>query len=105
MIVNFIPQGNNALVLESLERHGDTLIINGESYDLSVIPDGATLPNATEATGCEFIRGDIERIDGELHVTVLLPHGPLPQPQSVLFPQPVPATQDGPIAIPGADND
>ena len=78
------------------------MIINGDSFDLSVIPDGATLPNATEATGCEFIRDKIERIDGELHVCILLPHGPLPQPQEVLFPEPVSVTQDGPIAIPGA---
>lgn len=104
MIINFMPQGNDRLTLESLSKQGDTLIINGTPYDLSIIPDGATLPNATEATGCDFIRGKIERINGELHVTLLLPHGPLPQPQSVLFPEPAHVTQDGPIDMPGADD-
>lgn len=105
MIISLIPQGNNSFTLDSLEKQGDTLIINGESYDLSVIPDGATLPNATEATGCEFFRNRIERINGTLHVTLLLPHGDLPQPQSVLFPEPIHVTEDGIVELPKGRED
>src|SRR5699024_5913096 len=103
MIITPTPKGNIEAKLNSVEKQGDILIINGEPYDLSGIPDGATLPNATDATGCEFIRNKIERIGGVLHITLLLPHGPLPQPQSVLFPEPIHVTKDGPIEIPGGE--
>lgn len=105
MKISFSPQGNRTDILASLERQGDTLIINGESYDLSVIPDGATLPDAGQATGCDLIVGSIERIDGVLHITLLLPYSTMPQPQSVLFPEPIHATQDGPITLPEVRHD
>jgi|SRR5690625_531523 len=100
MIINFTPQGNRSDKLESLEKQGSALLINGVPYDFSVIPDGATLPNATEATGCELIRGKVERIDGVLHITLLLPYSTMPQPQSVLFPEPIHVTQDGEVQLP-----
>lgn len=45
----------------SLKVDGTSLIINNETFDLSVIPNGATLPNAAEATGCKYFADDIER--------------------------------------------
>lgn len=54
----------------------DTLTINGIAYDFSVIPDGATLP--TSAVDCEYITGNVERINGVLHISLILPHGPNP---------------------------
>lgn len=104
MIIKLVPQGNRQDSL-SLEVQADILTINGVAYDLSAIPDGSTLPNASEATGCEYIRGGIERIDGELHVTVLLPYDKMPQTQSVLFPEPIHVTQDGPITLPEVRHD
>lgn len=72
MKIHLQPQRSDDAL--ELSRHGDTLTINGHSFDFSVIPDGATLP--AEAIDCGWIAGDIERIDGVLHITLLLPHGP-----------------------------
>lgn len=80
-----------------LERHGDTLVFNGESLDLSPIPDGATLPAA--ATGCPWIAGDVDRRDGALHLTLVLPHG-ADAPPETLFPAPLMLVADGPVALP-----
>lgn len=80
-----------------LERHGDTLTINGEAFDLSVIPEGATLPRA--AVACAWLASDITRIGGALHLTLILPHGPLAGPET-LFPAALVPAGDGPVALP-----
>lgn len=87
----------------TLERLGDTLIINGASLDLSVIPDGATLPAG--AVDSIWISGPISRIGGVLHLTIRLPHGYIPFPpppgsEVVTFPKPITVTNDGPITLP-----
>ena len=75
---------------------GETLTLNGEAFDLSAIPEGATLPR--EAVACEWLASDVERIDGVLHLTLILPHG-ANAPHETRFPEPIIAT-DGPIALP-----
>lgn len=98
MIINFSPQRrDDALVLE---KQGDTLIVNGDQFDFSNIPDGGTLP--ADAVDCEFIVGEISRINGELYLTILLPHGPN-APESARFPEPIQVSNDGPIQIPGGE--
>ena len=87
MIIKLSPQGNRTDRLDSLEVQGDVLKINGMEYDLSVIPDGATLENASEATGNELFAGNINNKDGEYHVTLFLPFYDLPQAREVLFPE------------------
>jgi hypothetical protein len=47
----------------------------------------------------EWIRGPVERIDGEIHLTLVLPHGPNPS-QAVSFSQPLINPPDGELAIP-----
>lgn len=76
---------------------GDVLTLNGEAFDFGPLPEGATLP--AEAIDSEWIVGPVERIDGELHLTLRLPHGPSPS-RAVAFPEPVHVTQDGLIALP-----
>lgn len=88
------PAGPETL---SLSKAGETLTINGETFDLSGIPDGATLP--AEATESHWFAGPIERIDGELHVTLVLPHPLIPEPWQA-FPEPMTVTEDGPIDVP-----
>lgn len=80
-----------------LEVHGETLILNGEALDLSVLPEGATLPR--DAIECRWLASDIERIDGVLTLTLVLPHGGL-APQETLFPGTITVTQDGPVPLP-----
>lgn len=76
---------------------GDVLTVNGESLDFSQLPEGAMLP--AEAIDSEWVFGPVERINGELHLTLRLPHGPNPSP-AVAFPEPITVTEDGPISLP-----
>ena len=78
-------------------KSGETLTINGIAYDFSVIPDGATLP--ASAVDCAYITGDIERINGVLQISLILPHGPNPS-QAVAFPAPIINPPDGVLELP-----
>jgi hypothetical protein len=78
-------------------KQGDTLTINGTAYDFSVVPDGATLPK--DATDCAWLASDVERIDGVLHLTLLLPHGANAS-QAARFPQPIINPADGVLELP-----
>lgn len=78
-------------------KSGDTLTINGEPFDFSALPDGATIP--ADEVPCGWIVGPVERISGELRLTLILPHGPHPS-QAVAFPQPIINPADGVIALP-----
>jgi len=84
---------------DSLEvtKSGDVLTINGVDYDFSQLPEGATLPR--DAVDCEWLASDVERIDGELVLTLLLPHGPNAS-EAVRFPQPLLNVPDGLVELP-----
>lgn len=84
MNIIFNPQRRDDELLLSVS--GDIITINGIDYDLSVIPEGATLP--VEATDCVFLSGEISRVNGDLSVVVTLPHKADPH-QSIAFPLPV----------------
>lgn len=81
----------------SVHRAGDVISIDGLAFDLSALPEGATLPRA--AVGCAALAGDITRQGGALHLTLTLPHGP-DAPEAALFPVPVDAGL-GPVDLPG----
>ena len=101
MRISFSPQFRDDTL--AVSRQGDILTVNDMSFDLSAIPEGATLP--AEAIGSEWFAGTIERIDGVLHMTLLLPHGPNPS-QEVAFPEPITVLSDGPVPVPQeADHD
>lgn len=95
MNLHFTPMRRDEAL--TLSRSGDMLTINGEVFDFSGIPEGATLPRA--AVVCEWLASDIERIGGTIHLTLILPHG-ANAPQETLFPQPITVTTDGPITLP-----
>lgn len=78
-------------------KSGDVLTINGEAFDFSTLPDGATLPR--EAIACDLIAGPVERVDGVLIVPLILPHGPKPSP-AVAFPAHLDDVPDGPVELP-----
>lgn len=81
----------------AIERLGDVLTVSGEVFDFTQLPEGATLP--AEAVGSDYFVGTVERISGELHLTLRLPHGPNPS-HAVAFPQPITVTADGPVELP-----
>lgn len=95
MIINLSPVRRDDELIAV--KRGDALTINGLELDFSQLPEGATLP--VEAIDCQWIAGPVERIEGELHLSLILPHGSNP-PQSVAFPEPLVVAQDGPVELP-----
>lgn len=95
MRISFSPQRRDDAL--TLEKHGDTLTVNGEIFDFLPLPNGATIPAGS--IPCDWIVGPVERVDGEIHLTLILPHGTNPS-QEVAFPEPITVTEDGPIDLP-----
>ena len=95
MQINLSPVRSNEPL--AISRAGDVLTINGEPFDFTQLPEGATLP--ATAVGSDYFVDTVERIGGELHLTLRLPHGPNPS-QAVAFPQPIIVTVDGPVELP-----
>lgn len=81
----------------TLSRTGDALSLNGEVFDFTPLPEGATLP--PEATGSDWFAGPVERVGGTLRLTLVLPHG-ANAPQETLFPVPLTLTGNGPVTLP-----
>lgn len=81
----------------AVSRTGDALTINGAVFDFSQLPNGDTLPVAAIAS--EWFVGPVERVNGVLHLTLRLPHGPYPS-AATAFPQPISLSQDGPVELP-----
>lgn len=83
-----------------LSRAGDVLTVQGDVLDFSGLPEGATLPK--EAVKCAWLASDVERIDGQIQLSLILPHGPK-APEQSLFPDLMVLTEDGPVALPPHD--
>jgi hypothetical protein len=98
MNITLTPQRRDDTL--TVSKQGDTLKINGQTFDFTGMPDGSTLP--AEAVACEYIRcsgNKVERIDGELRLTLLLPHG-ADATQAALFPAPLINPPDGSLELP-----
>lgn len=95
MIIKLSPIRSNDTLIVS--KKGDVLTINGEEFDFTALPDGATLP--ATAVRSEFIAGDVTRTGGTLTVPLLFPHGPEPS-NAVAFPADIKANADGKITLP-----
>lgn len=81
----------------TVSKASDVLTINGEPFDFSDLPDGATIP-AGEVP-CEWIVGTVERVGGDLRLTLILPHGPKPESWQA-FPEPIISPEDGQLDLP-----
>jgi len=95
MIINLSPMRTEGVLV--VQKAGDVLTINGEAFDFSVIPEGASLPSTAVATA--WLAGDIHRAGGVLELTLILPHGRNPS-QAVAFPEPLLDPPDGLLALP-----
>ena len=78
-------------------KSGDTLTLNGETFDFSPLAEGETLP--ADAIDSPWIAGDVTRTDGALHITLRLPHG-ANAPEETRFPETIIDPPDGEIALP-----
>lgn len=95
MYITLSPVRMEEALIASLA--GDVLTLNGEAFDFGPLPDGGILP--AEAVQSEWVVSPVERINGELHLTLRLPHGANPS-REVAFPEPLTVLKDGPIALP-----
>jgi hypothetical protein len=95
MRISFSPQRrDDTLTLERTTQ--DRIRINGELYNFNPLAEGDTLP-AGEVP-CEWIVGPVTRVNGEIHLTLIRPHGPNPT-HAEAFPEPIHVTEDGPINV------
>jgi hypothetical protein len=97
MRIEFSPIAmvGETLTLEKVS--GDRIRINGDLFNFDPMNDGDTIPMG--AVPSPWINGPVKRINGEIHLPLLLPHGSRPEPAQA-FPEPITVTEDGPIDIP-----
>ncbi|MBN7804920.1 hypothetical protein JZX86_06015 [Agrobacterium rosae] len=95
MKISLSPQRRDDTL--TVEKNGDRLRINGELLNFNPVPEGATI-KASDIP-CEWICGDVSRIDGELHLCLLLPISAEPA-EYVAFPQPLDNPPDGVLDLP-----
>ena len=95
MTINLSPQRRDDTL--SVSKSGDVLTINGTAYDFTQVPDGGLLPR--DAVDCQWLVSDVERIDGELVLTLLLPHGANAS-EARRFPEPLTNVPDGEVEFP-----
>lgn len=84
----------------SAEIAGDTLILNGQPLNLSQVGEEAL---SGEFLGSEWLLS-ASRVDGELVVHLLIPHG-AQAPDKTLFPQPIRPLGDGSVSLPPYSNE
>jgi hypothetical protein len=77
--------------------NGDSIWLNGEEFDFSPLPDGAILPHG--AIDSKWFVGKVYRINGQIELTILLPHGSN-APHETRFPNPITVTTDGVVDLP-----
>lgn len=95
MLINLSPIYSDKTL--EITKTNDTLTINGESFDFSQLPNGATLPR--EAIGCEFILSDVHRVNREIELTLLFPIR-ADASHEARFPQPINMTTNGQVVLP-----
>lgn len=78
-------------------KSGEVLTVNGSVYDFSPMGNGDTLPR--DALNSEWFAGDVDKVDGELVLTLLLPN-PWNYSQAQAFPVPLLNVPDGPVVFP-----
>ena len=104
MLIHFTPMRHPGTL--SLQRAGDVLTINGVAYDFGPLPEGGRLPRA--AVACDWLASDVTRTGGQICLTLILPHGPIPWPAPpgaavVTHPAPLILIADGSVAVPQFD--
>ena len=81
----------------ALEKTGDRIRINGDLFNFNGLNDGDRIRR--ENIPGEWFAGDVTKTDGEVHLTLILPHGMMPEPWQ-LFPDDIENVPDGVVDIP-----
>ncbi|MFL1415330.1 hypothetical protein ACI77M_03680 [Pseudomonas fildesensis] len=95
MLIKLSPQRRDDTL--AISKRSDVLTINGERFDFRELPEGAVLP--ASAVDCDFVVGDVTRLNGELIITLLLPCGP-EATDSANFPFDIVSSPDGNVSLP-----
>jgi hypothetical protein len=95
MKINLSPQRRDDQL--TIFKEGDSLTINGTEYDFNQLSDGGTL--SADAVDCEFVIRSVDRSNGELELTLLLPHGANAS-EAARFPEPIIDPADGEVELP-----
>lgn len=81
-----------------VERFGpDRLRIYGAEFDFGSLSEGDLIP--ADAIPCGWILGPVERVDGEIQLTLMLPYGTSPDAH-VAFPAPIIGPPLGVVDLP-----
>lgn len=75
----------------------DIIVLNGEILDFTPLPEGGTLPRGSVDN--QWIVGDVTRKDGQIELTVILPHG-FDASEAARFPEPIIVTTNGLVELP-----
>ena len=95
MKINLSPSRRDDAL--TVEKTGDRLRINGELFNFNPVPEGATIKLGD--IPCEWICSDVTRINGDIELTIILPHGADPA-EYVAFPEPIENPPDGVLDLP-----
>lgn len=71
MIIKLSPSQMDTELTASVS--GDTITLNGDVIDFSQLKDDEILPSTAIAS--EWVAGDVRRMNGDIHLTLVLPHG------------------------------
>jgi len=95
MIIKLVGQRRDDIL--EVVKDGDTLVLNGEAFDLSRINDGDTLPQ--QAIESEWFAGSVDRVNAELVLTLILPNPWNYSPEQA-FPDDLVNVLDGRVELP-----
>lgn len=84
------PQFSNAEL--RLEKTGSFLKINGVPCYFGTLNDGDEIPS--EAIDSDVIVGGIKKVDGIVHLTVIMPYSDADVPEHIRFPEPIMLIED-----------
>ena len=100
MRLTFAPMRSDTVL--TLHRAGDILSMNDTAFDFSEVSEDT--PLLREDIDCDWLASDVTRVDGELQLTLVLPHGGNAPPET-LFPTPLDLFEDGIIPLPPHDRE
>ncbi|MCE1001295.1 MULTISPECIES: tail fiber assembly protein [unclassified Pseudomonas] len=98
MIIKLTPQEMHPAQQLAVWKNGEQLNINGLTIDLANLMEGATLP--ASATGSSWLAAPIERIGGQVVLTLYLPNN-AESTEAERFPRDLVDVPDGRVALPG----
>lgn len=90
--INLSPQVREDSI--SVSVSGSSITINGQTFDLSPLPDGARLPR--EAFATDFIVSDVVRNGDTIELALLFPI-PHDATEEQRFPQPIYVNESGQV--------